>query len=330
MKIFVTGATGYVGNALALKLANDGHNVNILVRDSSSKNIPVHQGIHVFEGDITNRGTLVRAMQQCQQVYHTAALVKLWAKDKNQFYRVNVEGTENVLAVALQTGVKKLVFTSTCGVLGASLKEPLTEDDPRIKAFDNEYEFTKSIAESLVRKYAQNGLSTVIVSLSKVFGPGIETHPISVNQLTKKFIEGKLTFIPKPGSLISNFCFIDDIVRGHLLAMDKGMDGEKYILGGANISYTDFFETIRKITFSTARLVEAPKWCAKVFAAMYWLKQRLTGNDLFFTVRGVNHVYCDKAFRSGKAVDHLGYQPTAIKDALEQTINFLKTASHEQ
>ena len=77
MKIFVTGATGYVGNALALKLANDGHSVNVLVRHSSSRNIPVHQGIEVFEGDITNRGTLVRAMHHCEQVYHTAALVKL-------------------------------------------------------------------------------------------------------------------------------------------------------------------------------------------------------------------------------------------------------------
>lgn len=324
MKTLITGATGYVGNSLALSLAKKGNQINILVRDRNSNYLPVHENIHVFEGDITDRPSVKKAIAGCEQVYHTAALVKLWAKDPTLFFSINVDGTKNVLEEALEANVKKLVFTSTCGVIGASLKEPLTENDPRIAAFNNDYELTKFLAENLVKEYKDKGLHTIIVSLSKVFGPGIETHPISVNRMIKKVIDGKPTFIPSPGSYLSNFCFIDDVVRGHELAMEKGLNGEKYILGGENVSYTEFFKTLKSISSSKAAIIPAPKYMAKIVAGIQWVKHKVTNEDLSFTLKGLTHIYCNKAFSSQKAIQHLGYTITPLKNSLESTIQFLK------
>ncbi len=324
MKILITGATGYVGNSLAMSLANKGNMVNTLVRNPQSEYVPMHENIRVFEGDITNRSSIKKAIAGCEQVYHTAAMVKLWAKDASAFYKINVDGTKNVLEEAIEAKVRKLVFTSTCGVIGASLKEPLTENDPRISSFNNDYEITKFIGENLVKDYMDKGLLTVIVSLSKVFGPGIETHPVSVNRMIKKVIEGKPTFIPSPGSYLSNFCYIEDVVRGHEQAMEKGLNGEKYILGGENVSYTDFFNMLKNISGSKAMIIPAPKSIATIVAGIQWLKHKITNGELSFTSKGLTHIYCNKAFSSQKAIQQLGYTITPLKTSLESTIQFLK------
>ncbi len=328
MKIFITGATGYIGHQLALTLAGQGNCVHVIVRDLFSPNIPRHDNIIVFAGDITDRPSIKAAMRGCLQVYHTAAVVKLFAKDPSIFYKVNVEGTNNLLAEALELGVKKFVFTSSCGVLGTSILEPKCENDPRTTSFDNDYEFTKFLAENLVKEYSHKGLFTVIVSPSKVFGPGIETHTVSVNRLIKKFIEGRLTFIPKPGNLVANYCFIDDVVEGHILAMAKGIGGEKYILGGENISYLDIFQTIRSLSGTKAKLIQAPKMLVQTWAVLDWIKYKITRKEPVVTTKGIQHIFCNKTFSSGKAIRQLGYRPTPLREGLLQTIHFLKTRNH--
>ena len=182
MKILVIGASGYIGHQLALTLAQRVNEVNVLVRNPGSIKVPRHKNIRVFTGDITDRGSITAAMYNCEEVFHTEALIKVPAKDPSEFYKVNVEGTRNVLSKGLETGIKKLVFTSSCSVLGASQNEPGCENDPRTTQFDNDYKFTKFLAEHLVKEYIRKGLFSIIVSLSKVFGPGIETHPISVTR----------------------------------------------------------------------------------------------------------------------------------------------------
>src|SRR5690349_9996452 len=120
MKIFLTGATGYVGRELALALAKQGDLIHILVRDPASPNLPQHPNVIPFKGDITQRDSICRAMAGCEQAYHTAALVKIFDKHRSAFYEINVLGTSNVLASALECGVHKIVYTSSCGVLGNS------------------------------------------------------------------------------------------------------------------------------------------------------------------------------------------------------------------
>ncbi|MBK6634973.1 MAG: NAD-dependent epimerase/dehydratase family protein [Chitinophagaceae bacterium] len=208
MKIFITGQQVFPATT-ALTLANN-NLVHILVRNLNSPNLPWHKNIRTFAGDINDCSSIENAMQGWnRRFYHTAALVKIFDKEPAAFYKINVDGTKNLLNVSLKLGVKKFVFTSTCGVLGTSVLHPKSENDPRISSFDNDYEFTKYLAENLVKDYVHKGLFTVIVALSKVYGPGIETHPISVNKVIHNFIQGKLTIIPKPGKLETNYCFID-------------------------------------------------------------------------------------------------------------------------
>ncbi len=328
MKILLTGATGYIGHQLALTLAGLGNCVHILVRNLNSPNIPRHDNIIVFAGDITDRSSIRNAMRGCIQVFHTAALVKIFAKDSSEFYKVNVEGTANLLAEALDLGIKKFIYTSSCGVMGSSVLKPKSENDPRTTTINKDYEFTKFLAENLVKEYVHKGLFTVIVSLSKVYGPGIETHPISVNRIINNFIKGKITIIPNPGTLETNYCFIDDVVEGHILAMAKGIGGEKYILGGENISYINLFQTIRSLSGSKAKLIRAPKFLTQTWTVLQWLQYKLTSKEPFATLKAVQHIFCNKTFSSAKAIRQLGYHPTPLKEALNQTIQFLKKQEH--
>lgn len=325
MKILITGATGYVGNKLALTLAERDNDVQVLVRNPYSVHVPVHKNIRVFAGDITNRESITEAIEECEQVYHTAALVKIFSRQADHFYKVNVEGTYNLLTKAVEAGVKKFVFTSSCGVIGPTLNYPKCENDERIAGFDNDYEYTKFLAEEQVKEFAGKGLLTVIASLSKVYGPGIETHPYSVNRVIHKFLKGNPAFIPWPGNLATNYCFIDDVVEGHILAMENGIRGEKYILGGENISYTDLFQTIRSLSGTKARIIQTPKFFVELWAAMQWLQYKISGKEPFVTKKAIRTIFCNKTFSNDKAIRQLGYQVTPIKDGLQQTIQFFKT-----
>jgi nucleoside-diphosphate-sugar epimerase len=323
MKVLVTGATGYVGHNLALALAQQGNHVHILVRNLQSAFIPQHSNIRVFPGDITKKETIGIAIKDCENVFHTAALVKLYARRPADFYDINAEGTRHVLDAALQVGAKKFVFTSTCGVFGPSLNEPMSENDPRITGFDNDYDLSKFLAEKLVIEYAKKELFTVVVSASKVYGPGIETHPISINGTIKRFIEGKLSFCPSPSHFISNYVFIDDLVRGHILAMEKGTSGEKYILGGENLSYAAFFQTIRNVSATRGALFPIPKSIARLYGCWHVVQSKMMDKEPFFNANSVHHIYCNKSFNCSKAVKELGYTITPFAMALQSTIQFL-------
>ena len=328
MKILITGASGYVGNRMAHTLADMGNEVHAIVRSASAKELLQHPGIVVFRGDIQDKESLLIAMKGCGQVYHTAAMVRLWAKDPSVFYKVNVDGTRNVLDTAVETGVKKLVFTSTCGVIGPSLNQPMNEKDPRIAGFDNDYDLSKFLAEKLVAEYSKKGLFTVIASASKVYGPGIETHPLSVNNVIRRFVLGKITFCPSPENLVSNYVFIDDLIHGHILAIENGTSGEKYIIGGENLSYTEFFQTISKVSGKTGRLIRGTKNIGRLYGLCHFLYSKLLHKEPFFTAKGANHIFCNKSFSCSKAMQELGYAITPFADALQPTIHFLKQKNY--
>lgn len=324
MKIFISGATGYLGHSLALTLAQQGNTVHILVRNKTSQHLPVHAGIRVFEGDITQKQTILKPMRGCEQVYHTAALVQHVAGNLSDFYDINVEGTRNMLEAAVQTGVRKFVFTSTCGVIGPSLHHPMSENDPRIAGFETDYDISKLMAEKIVAEYAATGFHALTVSPSKIFGPGIETHRISVNSIIRQFISGRPTFCPGNSSFISNYVFIDDLVRGHILAMHNGKSGEKYILGGENLSYREFFQAIRHISGTGALLIPLPETIARLYGHWNVLQSKLLGIDPVFNARSVKLIYCNKSFSCEKAISQIGYIITPFNQALQATIQFLK------
>ncbi|MES1216958.1 MAG: NAD-dependent epimerase/dehydratase family protein [Bacteroidota bacterium] len=328
MKILVTGASGYVGNNLAHALADMGNEVHALVRSASAKELLQHKNITIFKGDILEKESLLVAMKGCRQVYHTAAMVGVWAKDPSVYYSVNVEGTRNVLDAALQNVVEKLVFTSTCGVIGPSLKEPMRENDPRIAGFIVDYELSKKMGEDLVFQYAKEGMNAVIVSPSKVYGPGNVSHSLTANAVIEKFLKKGIAFIPSPGTYKACFAYIDDIVNGHLLAMEKGRAGEKYILGGVNISYHEFFDRIRTISSCKGRIIHLPRKVVKSWAFLQLLNYKITGSHPRFTLKAVETVFSNYTFSSEKASKELGYSITSLEEAIKKTIHHLKHQPH--
>jgi nucleoside-diphosphate-sugar epimerase len=199
MKIFITGATGYIGNNLAKKLADDGNILHALCRNENT-NLLSHLNIKIFKGDITDRQSIEKAMQDCEQLYHLAAYARVWSKDSSIFYKLNVEGLKNVLDAAKNFSIKKIVFTSTAGTLGPSGARPVKEDDERIGEPFTEYEITKTQAEILCREYCNKfGMHIVMVNPPRIYGHGIITESNAVTRLIKLYMAGKWKIIPGDG-----------------------------------------------------------------------------------------------------------------------------------
>lgn len=329
MKVLVTGASGYIGNKLAHRLADQGKQVHALIRSGDVKKLFRHPNITAFIGDACREDSIAKAIDGCSQVYHVAAKVGAWAKNPSVFYDVNVEGTRKVLDAALRAGVERCVFTSTSGVFGPADKMPITENDTRKIPFQIDYDRSKKLAEEVVLSYADKGISPVIVSPSKVYGPGKTSHSLTANAIIETFLRKKITFIPYPGTYKVCFAYVDDVVNGHILAMEKGRAGETYILGGINISYFDFFDQIRRLSECKGRIITLRRGFVKILAHLQQFNHNLTGADIRFPVKSVDHAFSNYTFSSQKAVDELGYQITPLDEALIQTIQFLKNGTGE-
>ncbi|MEO8794201.1 MAG: NAD-dependent epimerase/dehydratase family protein [Daejeonella sp.] len=328
MKILITGATGYVGHPLALKLASQGNIVHILVRDLGSSQIPFHPNIRVFKGDLTDSKSISTAIQGCIQVFHVAAYARLSSKNPDLFYQINVVGTENVLNEALKEGVQKFVFTSSVAVFGPSTQFPLRENDPRIAKFQNDYELTKSIAESIVKKFNHYGLPTVIVNLSRVYGPGTATYSNGVNKFISGAIHNRYTFIPDKLGISNNYVFIDDAINGHVLAMEKGIAGESYIIGGENISYKQLFETIKRFAGKKTRFISIPYPLIYYGLSLIYFFSKLIFVKETISPKILDQLFINRIVSCQKATLQLGYNFTSLDSGIRKTIHSLKQQNH--
>ncbi len=332
MRIFITGATGYIGNAIAMKAAIDGWTVHALARNLQSPHLPVHPNIHCFNGDINSPETLTQAIEGCDAVIHTAGLTRLHSKDVDAFYKINVEGTRNVLEAALAAGVKRFVFTSSCAVLGPSDKHPVAEDDPRITAFENDYEITKHAAELLVAEYVKKGLQAVIVAPSRVYGPGINTNGNPISQFIRNILRRRFAFIPAAESVIGNYVYLDDVVNGHFLALEKGKAGEKYNTGGENCTYHTFFNTIQKYAPARIYYLRLPKWSLQLISISEMIFSSVTGRHTHLNPKVISRLFQNRAVSTEKAVRELGYKITGIDEGISKTIQDITNhnADHEE
>jgi len=328
MKILITGASGYIGYKLAMEAARRNYTVHILVRDMRSPLLPTHPNIIKFKGDITDKASVMAAMMNCDKVIHAAAIAKLSAKDNTIFYSVNVEGTRNMLDAALALGVKKFVFTSSGAVIGPSGKYPMSENDPRIAAFENDYEISKHWAEELVKEYCRRGLFAIIVAAPRVYGPGHDCNGNTMNVLLKSILYMRLAFVPSYDNVVANYAFVDDVVTGHFLAMDKGLGGEKYILGGENLSYRSFFQTIRQNTGKKIRLIRVPKLLLKIWSFVYMSLCSLLGKQTHISPKVVDRLAQNRALSSDKAIRQLGYSITPFSIGIQKTILHLNNKNY--
>ncbi len=326
MRYLVTGATGFIGNNLVKELLNRNQQVNVLVR--SKQKIPDHQlnKVSIYEGDLSDLATIDNAMKNCDYVFHMAAFANIWSKDKMLAYKTNVEGTRNILNLALKNRIRKVVFTSSAATLAPSKNtEEVDESFPVPEKYITDYETTKRESELLCVEFCNKGLEVVIVNPPRVFGPGFLSKSNSVTLLIKKYIHGKWRIIPGTGKQIGNYAFVGDVVNGHILALENGTPGEKYILGGTNISYNDFFKLLAEVSGKKYKLLHLP------FPIMLWVSKfelfmaKTFGKPPLITPPWVRRYLQNRLLTSKKAINGINYSITPLDEAIAKTINWLKS-----
>lgn len=324
MKVLLTGATGYVGHQLALKLASQNYEVHALVRDLDSVKIPRHKKITPFKGNICEYESIQKAIRNCEYVFHTAAFTDLKYNKIDKFYNTNVIGTKNVLEASLEEKVKKVVYTSTLSTFGPALFHvPITETQPRIASYSNDYELTKSMSEEVVSEYVKKGLSCTILSLTRVYGPGLKTYSNGVNSLISKIMNDKVLFVPSKLNVEANYVFIDDVLNAELLALEKGKSGEKYIIGGENSDYLTLFNNIKKISKSNVTIFQINYDIVKNTIAFINNLNSILGKSFVLTPKVLDALFTNRSASSQKAISSLNYKSTPLEKGLKQTINYL-------
>jgi len=323
MKALVTGATGFVGAAVARALNATGTEVRVLIRrDSDLRNLG---GLKVEQayGDLRDRDSLRRALSGCQQLYHVAAHYALWAKDPSVFYEVNVTGTRTLLETARDLGIERIVYTSTIGAIGLPIGGGLgTEETPvSLSHMAGDYKRSKYLAEQEVMKLARAGLPVVIVNPSAPVGQG-DIKPTPTGQLIVDFMKGRMWAYIETGM---NLVDVDDVAVGHLRAMERGRIGERYILGNQNLSLREIFEILSKLTGVTAPRIKLP-WQAILPLAHLnrWIADYLTHQSPRIPLEGVRMAKYRMHYDCSKAMRELGLPQTPVELALEKAVRWFR------
>lgn len=326
MNILLTGGTGFIGDVLSRKLTAAGETVHLLVRDPAKAVALSGPYTRIFKGDIYDADSVSKAMKGCNRVYHCAGYAKLWARDKSVFYTINVEGTRNILEEACKQQAEKVVFTSSSAVWGPNPYKTITEDDPRLVAYDNDYDLSKHMAEELVNEYVQKGLNAVIVNPTRVYGPGRLSYSNAFTRLLSLALNGKTVVLPASSKTIGNYAFVNDVADGHIKAMEKGQNGERYILGGENLSYEKLFEKV-KIKAGNVKLLRLPGPVMKLAGWIQLLRSALFKTEPAYTPGMLKRYFSNMALSSQKAIEHLGYHITPFDEGLDKTIEFIRNKS---
>lgn len=333
--VFVTGASGFIGTSLVRQLLAAGYKVRGMSRkqpvfppgyDAAPEDLWNHPNFEYFKGDMTDIESLRRGIDGCGYVIHLAGYAKNYSPDPNIFIRFNVDGMRNVFTAAQEKNVKKIVWTSSIVTFGPTKKGVVGDETmPRITPkYLTEYEESKSIAEKEALKWAASGLPLVIVNPTRVYGPGQLSEGNALAALIDDYACGRFPILVNRGVNIGNYVLVDDVARGHLLALERGTVGERYILGSENASLKEFFQIIDEVTgkrrFKLPILTFAPMvvgyallWAAKIFG----IYPRITPG-------WVRTFIVDWAYSCEKAEKELGYTPVPLKEGLAQTCRWLR------
>lgn len=325
MKVFVSGATGFIGVQLVKRLISEGHEVHALYR-SVEKTLPLKvKGVSLFRGDILEPGSLDAAMKGCDRVYHTAAFASVWTPDPDMIYRLNVDGTLHVVTAAKKAAIRRVVVTSTAGVLGPSSGAALDENSPVPSSFFTAYERSKYQMEQLLMNIDPNEIEIVIVNPTRVFGPGIMSESNGVTRMIRDYLKNNWRYIPGNGNQSGNYVFVEDVVSGHLQAMEKGVPGQRYILGGENISYRQLFEIVSSVSDIRKRLIGIPLRLMLPVAAVMKEAARVTGKPPMIVPELIRKFSHHWKVTSQKAAHELGYSPIPAAEALGITVRWINS-----
>lgn len=319
MKTLVTGANGFLGSAIMRHLLEAGHEVRVLVRAQSDRRNLYNFPVEIYEGDLRDSDSIKRAVNGCDNLFHVAADYRLWIPDPDVMYAINVMGTHSLILAAAEAGLKRIVYTSSVATLGFNPDgSPADETTPSLlSSLIGHYKRSKFLAEQAVQQLTdQHQLPLVIVNPSTPIGP-YDIKPTPTGRIVLDTLLGRMPAYVDTGL---NVVHADDVARGHLLAFEKGKAGERYVLGGENMSLLQILEMIDLITGKKSKRIRLPH---NVLLPAAWLMEKaatLTGKEPRATIDSVRMAKKQMFFSSAKAIRELDYRYRPAREAIKDAI----------
>ncbi len=323
MKALVTGATGFIGSNVVRALLQQGYSVRVLLREGSNRANLAGLAVETVAGDVRDRASVEHALKGCDYVFHAAAAYALWIPEPQVVYDTNVEGTVNVLNAARAAGVRKAVYTSTESTIGIAENGELGTEAMFVEPSDlaGHYKRSKYLAEQIALRMAGEGLDVVVVNPTTPVGRG-DVRPTPTGQIVVDYLNGKMPAYVNTGL---NLVDVEDVAMGHVLALQRGQPGERYILGNRNLTLKEILRALSRVTGRPAPRVRLPIWVALWAAyASEFAARRITGGPPRIPVTGVKVARHFRFFDCSKAVRELGMPQTPIEEALEKAVRWFQ------
>ena len=322
MKVFVTGATGFIGASLVRELLKAGYRVRALARPNSDRRNLFGLDLEICEGDLRDRKSLEEGMRGCDILFHAAADYRLWTRKPSVMYEINVGGTRNILEAALNQGLSRVVYTSSVGTLGNPGNGLAGDETTPVTLADmvGHYKKSKFLAEREAEGFLKLGLPLVIVNPSTPVGM-LDIKPTPTGRIIVDFLNHKMPAYLDTGL---NIIDVEDCARGHILAAEKGRIGEKYILGNENLTLQRIFDMLGKITGLPAPRLRLPYIPILIAAYVNEAISRCTGREPLIPLAGVQMARKFMFFDSTKAVHELGLPQKPANEALSKAVTWFR------
>lgn len=323
MKALVTGATGFIGSHVAVELLRQGYQVRALARPESNRRNLAGLNVEITQGDLLDPPSLTQALQGCDVLFHVAAAYTFWAREPWRIRETNILGTANVLNAARDAGIRKVVYTSTESTIGIAQETGLGSEaffaDPR--RLPGDYKQSKFAAEQLALSMSGQGLPLVVVNPTTPIGPG-DVKPTPTGQIIVDCIRQQMPAYVDTGL---NLIAVEDVAKGHVLALERGRDGERYILGNENLTLREILAILEGLTGLRAPRVQLPHWVALGAAhASQFIADRITHSPPRIPLAAARVARHYRHFDCNKAVRTLGLPQTPIREALARAVGWFR------
>ncbi|MBI4285989.1 MAG: NAD-dependent epimerase/dehydratase family protein [Chloroflexi bacterium] len=322
MKALVTGATGFIGGNLVRELLKQGYRVRALVRRESNRRNVEGLALEVAIGDLRDRASLEAALEGCDVLFHVAAAYTFWSPEPASIYETNVKGTENILLAARNKGIKKIIYTSTESTIGTVNGCPGNEAVPTsLDRLPGHYKRSKYLAEKLAMQMCQEGLPLVVVNPTMPIGPW-DVKPTPTGRVIVDFLSGRMPACVNTGL---NVVAVEDVARGHILALEKGQTGERYILGNRNLTLREIFAILERTTGVRAPRFDIPLWLASGAAYIDgFVSGKVLRRPPRVPLEAVRAACKFRHFDCSKAVRELGFSPTPVEEAFDRAVRWFR------
>ena len=318
-KVFITGATGFVGANLVRLLIEENYQVKALVRKNTNLTNLKNLKIELVEGDLCDE-YLFKEMSDCDYLFHVAAHYSLWQKDQDLLHQSNIFGTKNILQAAKQAGIKRTVYTSSVAAIGVRKDGILADETYQspVEQLIGNYKKSKYYAEQEAQKVISSGHDVVIVNPTTPIG-AYDIKPTPTGEIIVRFLTGNMPAFVNTGL---NFINVKDVAKGHLLALEKGKTGERYILGNQNLTLQEFLNKLAQVTGKKAPSIKLPLWLPLTIAFCDEYLLSKLGKTPSVAVEAVKMSGQFMYYNSHKAVTELGLPQTDIEEAIKDAVRW--------